>query len=83
MKRILAALILMCAVVGCKDADIAQYKSLSRPHKITLYSGGIAVKTYYSTGNVSNSGNSDGWYFENKETGKLVEVAGTIVIEAQ
>jgi hypothetical protein len=83
MKRILATFVLMCAVVGCKDATRAQYNALGRPHKITVYSSGVAVKTYYSTGNVSNSGNSDGWYFENKETGKLVEVAGTIVIEAQ
>jgi hypothetical protein len=30
-----------------------------------------------------NEKNSDGWYFEDAKTHKLVEVAGTVVFEAE
>jgi hypothetical protein len=50
-------------------------------HKITVYSGGKAVAVFTSTGNVSNQDRSDGYYFEDEATKKLVEVSGTVVIE--
>ena len=66
--------------IGCKDADRAQFRALGSEHRIIVYSGGIAVATYESTGNVSNESSSDGWYFKDKASGKLIEVAGTLVI---
>jgi hypothetical protein len=32
-------------------------------------------------GSVSNEANSNGWYFENATTKKLIEVTGIIIIE--
>lgn len=68
---------------GFKDANIAQLKSMGSKHQITVYSGGVPVKVFHSTGNVSNQDKSDGYYFEDAETHKLVEVAGTVVIEQE
>lgn len=86
MKKIcwlvsLVSIMLFTAVVGCKDATRAQWNSLGTRHRITVYSGGKAVATFISTGNVSNQDRSDGYYFEDEATHKLVEVSGTIVIE--
>jgi hypothetical protein len=82
MKKsfILLGMVLL-TLTGCKDATRAQWGSLGTRHRVTVWSGGVAVKTYISTGNVSNQGQSDGWYFEDEATHKLVEVAGTLTIE--
>jgi hypothetical protein len=79
---LLAALLL--GLTACKDADISQLQSLGSRHKVTLYAcDGHAIQTWQATGNVSNEGNSDGWYFKDEQTGKLIEVTGTLVIEQQ
>ena len=44
---------------------------------------GKIIKQWESTGSVSNSEKSDGWYFEDAATGKLVEVTGTLSIEVK
>lgn len=74
---------LCLTLCGCKDATMAQWKSSGCRHKVTVYSGGVAVRIFHSTGNVSNQANSDGYYFEDVETKKLVEVSGTVVIEQE
>ena len=66
---------------GCKDATTAQWRSMGTKHRVTLYSGGKVVGTWNSTGNVSNEKHSDGYYFEDDQTHKLVEISGTVVIE--
>ena len=71
----------MSMVCGCKDSTRAQLFAMGSKHRITLYSGGVAVKTWTSTGNVSNQEHSDGYYFEDESTHKLVEVSGQVVIE--
>ncbi len=79
-KIVLLSILLLA---GCKDSEMSQLSALGSKHKITVYSGGVAVKVYHSTGSVSNEANSDGWYFEDADTKKLVEVAGTLVIEQE
>ena len=72
------------SMVGCKDADVQQLNALGSRHKITLYgASGTVIQTWESTGNVSNESNSDGWYFKDEKTGKLVEVTGTLIIEQE
>jgi hypothetical protein len=69
------------ATVSCKDATTAQYNALNRHHIIKLYSAsGSIIGSWESTGSVSNEGHSDGWYFEDVKTGKLVEISGTVII---
>lgn len=85
MNKLLAivALTSLLLLAGCKDATRAQWSGLGSNHKITVYSGGVAVATFHSTGSVSNQEYSDGYFFEDAATGKLVEVSGTVVIEQE
>lgn len=79
---ILLGIIATLGITSCKDATKAQYQALGKRHKITLYGAtGTVINSWISTGNVSNSAHSDGWYFEDEKTGKLVEITGTLVIE--
>jgi len=85
MKTLFVILVLGVLIMSsCKDATQAQYNALGKPHIITLYGcNGNIIKTWESTGSVSNETNSDGWYFEDVATGKLVEITGTIIIEVK
>lgn len=48
--------------------------------KVEMYSGGKLVRSWESSGKVSSEDNSDGYYFKDFDTGKLVEISGDIVI---
>lgn len=73
-------LLLIPLFVGCTDAYTAQWQSIAAEHKIELYSGGELVKEWTSTGKVLSEDNSDGYYFKDKASGKLVRVTGDLVI---
>lgn len=71
-------------LASCKDATKAQFNALNRPHIITQYGcDGKVINKFRSTGSVSNEEHSDGWFFEDAETGKLIELTGTILIEVE
>jgi hypothetical protein len=83
MKRLALTVSAFALVLcSCKDATVAQWRSMGSRHKITMYGcDGKVIGSWTSTGNVSNEKNSDGWYFEDEQTHKLVEVTGALVIE--
>jgi hypothetical protein len=83
--RTVAAMLIMfmCCVAGCTDAQQSQLGSLGSKFTVTLYSNGESVKTWTSTGKVMTESESDGWYFTDEKTGKLVRVSGSVVIEQQ
>ena len=84
MKKYTLITLGLLLLVGCKDSTWAQWHALGAKHRITLYGAtGVPIKTWESTGNVSNEDRSDGWYFKDVSTGKLVEVTGTLVIEQE
>jgi len=85
MKLKLAiALLFVGFSVACTSAHIQQWEALGSKHKITLYAAdGKVLGTWESTGRVANEGNSDGWYFKDDKTGKLIEVTGTLIIEQE
>jgi hypothetical protein len=83
MKTVIA-LAFLVLLIACKDSEVAQFESLGSRHKITLYGAtGTIVGQWESTGNVSNEANSDGWYFRDAKTGKLIEIAGTMIVEQE
>lgn len=63
------------------DARLSQPTSIGQEFDVKVYSGGIAVKSYRSTGKVLTESQSDGFYFRDKATGHLVRVSGTVTIE--
>jgi hypothetical protein len=82
MKKTILLVSLML-LVGCTNAQRAKWNSLGGKHKITLYSGGIAVRVWHTSGYVQNEEKSDGYYFEDDATHKLVTVSGNVVIEQE
>ena len=73
----------MLILSGCTDAAIAKRKSMGQAHKVTLYSGGQAIRVFHSTGKVENEKDSDGYFFKDRDSGKLVTLSGTVVIEVE
>jgi hypothetical protein len=66
--------------VGCTDGFYKRFAVLGDPAKITCYSGGKVIYEGTSTGKVGAEEQSDGWYFEDADTHKLVRVSGDCVI---
>ena len=84
MKKLIITLTAIVALSSCKDSEISQFQALGQPHIITMYGmDGKVVRRWESTGSVSNEEHSDGWYFEDAATHKLVEVTGPIVTEVK
>ena len=72
---------LICFVmVGCTDAKWKKVTTLGESAKITCYSGGKVIYDGMSTGKIHAEEQSDGWYFEDSATHKLVRVSGDCVI---
>ena len=83
MKKVflVVLVVLSLSMFGCSDAERSKFGGLGNEFRITMYSGGIPVKTWVSTGKVYSEGSSDGYYFKDKATGKLIEISGDVVIE--
>ena len=78
MKKIYLSILVFALLTSCKDSTIADYKSLGSKQKIEVYSGGKLVKTYISSGKVSQD--NIGYYFMDDSTGELRRVSGTVDI---
>lgn len=81
MKRLLALTLLVPALLsGCTNAERAHLFSYGSKHTVHVYSGGVEVGHFESTGKlISKEGG--GYFFQDDRTGKLVEVYGTIIVE--
>ena len=82
MKRlsIIVGLASLFTLAGCTDAQIGKLKALGSSAEITCYSGTKMIFDGRSTGKVSSSEHSDGYYFTDAKDGKLREVSGNCVI---
>lgn len=80
MKKILF-LVALLGTVGCKSADMGQITSLGSEFDISCYSGTTLILHTISQGQPSNEDHSDGFYFTDKESGKLVEVTGACIFK--
>ena len=84
MKKV-SLLVLLFVVVGISSCDFsaeyAKFDGLNSPHKIELINcDGSVTKSWTSVGKVRSEMESDGYYFQEQETGKLIEVSGHLVI---
>jgi len=77
---LLASLLLL---TGCYSASRARMLSTGQDHHIVQYSGGVKIGEWTSNGRVFSEEHSDGYYFEDKATGKIVEVSGDLQITIQ
>ena len=79
----LIVIIALLGLMGCSKAQRANILAIGCKHRITLYSGTMAVRSWVSSGTIENEEKSDGYYFQDDATGKLVRVSGSIVIEQE
>lgn len=77
----MSKLFLVLLLVGCTNAEMAQYTALGSSAHVLCYSGGKLIYDGYSSGKVLTEKQSDGWYFEDNKTGKLIRVSADCVIE--
>jgi len=70
-------------LAGCSHASRARMLSNGQDHHIIQFSGGQKVGEWTSNGRVYAEEHSDGYYFEDKVTSKVVEVSGDIQITIQ
>ena len=83
MKKITLAFMtaaVTLAICSCTDASRAKITGYGGEYKVEMYSGGQKVREWTASGKVISEQGSDGYYFNDKVTGKLIEVAGDIVI---
>ena len=86
MKTTIMIMVMAMSLVlfSCKDASIAQWNAQGKQHIITMFGcDGKIIAQWTSTGSVKNEAQSDGWYFEDAATGKLVEITGNIVVQVK
>lgn len=76
----LPALVLAGLLAGCSNATQSKIDAWGVPHHIKQFSGGKLVGEWDSTGAISNEEHSDGKFFQDAKTGKLVAVSGDLQI---
>lgn len=76
MKRLwFVVLIGLC--VGCSNANWSAMSAWGQDHCIRFYGcDGKEIARWTSTGKIENESNSNGFYFQDKATGKIVMVDG-------
>jgi hypothetical protein len=80
MKNILVFMALI-SCVGCTDATRAKIGGYGDKFKVQLVNcDGSITHEWVSTGKVSSEQNSDGYYFNDQDTGSLIEVTGVLII---
>jgi hypothetical protein len=78
MKMILVCLLVLS---GCTSAEIARGGAKFSNGKITCYSGGKEIYAGTSEGRIEPENKSDGWYFMEANTKRLIRISGDCVIE--
>ena len=71
---------IILALLACTDAQIAARKALGEAGHITCYSGGQVIYDGDSTGKILTEEQSDGWFFMDSKTQRLVRVSGDCLI---
>ena len=81
---IVITLVIILAVPAIRYFGMASGKAklsgLGNDHSVEMYSGGKLVREWTSDGKVGNESNSDGYFFMDKESRKLIEVSGDVVV---
>lgn len=72
--------IIIMQLIACTDAQIARNKALGDAGHITCWSGGQVIYDGDSTGKIHTEEQSDGWYFMDAKTSRLVRVSGDCLI---
>ena len=83
MARLVCIVIICVGIVSgfaCTDAERSKFGSFGSDHSVKCYSGDTVIYDGIASGKVLSEEGSDGYYFNDKVTGKLTEVSGNCVI---
>jgi hypothetical protein len=81
-KKIIMLSVISVLMGSCTDATISKIGGYGDTFTVKVL-GPDTIITYHSTGKVISENGSDGYYFNDRETGKLIEVSGTVIIEQE
>lgn len=81
MKKLFLLVILIMTLISCRDSGTAQWSALGKDSKIELLNAdGSITHSWISSGKVATEDGSDGYYFMDDATGKLVRISGDVII---
>lgn len=81
MKKMIMVAITLLALSSCTDASRAKIGGLGSRFKVEVVNcDGTITHSWISSGKVSNSSSSDGYYFNDEKTGTLIEISGNVII---
>lgn len=84
MKKLFLLSITLLGFASCTDAQQSKLGAFGDKFKVELVNcDGTITHSWVSTGKVSNSENSDGYYFNDEKTGTLIEISGNVIITRQ
>lgn len=78
--KLLPILLLVLMVASCTDGQRGKLMSYGSSRSIECYSGSKMIYKGKSTGKIQSEQNSDGYYFTEEGTNKLMEVSGNCII---
>jgi hypothetical protein len=73
-------IMLAFTLTSCTDGRMSKLMSYGSSRSIECYSGAKLIYKGISTGKISSETQSDGYFFRDSATGKLMEVSGNCVI---
>ena len=81
MKKIYLLLVVIALLASCTDAEQAKIGGLGdKFHVQVINCDGSITHQWISSGKVLTEEKSDGYYFMDSKTGKLIEVSGNVII---
>ena len=82
--KILTVLTILLLITSCTDATRAKIGGYGDEFKVEMINcDGTVAREWISSGKVQSEKSSDGYYFNDKLTGKLIEVTGRMIITKQ
>lgn len=84
MRIMKALLLVILLTTGCSHAEMSAVEAWGHKHRVTMYGcDGKIIGQWETSGKVMNEEHSNGYYFTDDKTGKLIAVDGSIVIEVE
>lgn len=81
---VLALVVMSISLTSCTDATRAKLGGYGDEFTVELINcDGTVTHSWVSSGKVLSEETSDGYYFNDKATGKLIEVTGRLIITKQ
>lgn len=79
----LLILLSLSLLTSCSNAEWSAFNAWGKRHVVKCWSGGVLIYEGSTTGKIENEEHSDGYYFQEEKSGKLVMVSGNCLITVE